>query len=246
MNLETIDAPPWLPDGRERRDPPARAARDQLSAWLKVEPVQLREVDREPAETMVVLSDAFEVAARRVLEQEQRMRDLSTRLATLEGLVRTDHLTGVANRRAVEERLEMEWSRATRHGYELAVIALDCDGLKQVNDSHGHAAGDALLREVAAHLTQVVRAGDLVGRVGGDEFTIVCPHTDHEGAALAARKMVDFIGAQVLGVPTPEPVRLAVSAGWAEARGQAGWRDLVGEADRALYEAKRLRKSSAR
>ncbi|GAC1327024.1 MAG: hypothetical protein NVSMB17_00530 [Candidatus Dormibacteria bacterium] len=233
-----------VPEGVERRDRDARAARDRLGDWLRVEPLKLREVEREPVETMVVLTDAFEVAARRVLEQEQRLSDLAERLDILEAMVRTDPLTGIANRRGVQERLEMEWRRAARHGHDLSIIALDCDRLGQVNEAFGYAAGDAVLREVAERLQRVLRAGDLVGRVGGDDFLVVCPHTDHEGAALAARKIVAQVKcALVEGQGPMRDVHVTVSAGWSHNVGQPDWHQLVRDAEEALLRARSTRAS---
>src|SRR5579871_5905575 len=84
-------------------------------------------------------------------------------------MTRIDALTGVANRRGIDERLADEWNRARRHGRSLSVILLDVDDLKAINDAQGHAAGDDLLRQVASELAALLRGTDLIGRRGGDE-----------------------------------------------------------------------------
>ena len=101
---------------------------------------------------------------------------------------RRDPLTGLWNRRLFEGRLEYEVRRHRRNGLPLSVIALDLDGFKEVNDTLGHPAGDELLRQVAAVLSETVRDQDTVARQGGDEFCVIAPETDaDEGAALAGR-----------------------------------------------------------
>jgi diguanylate cyclase len=93
-----------------------------------------------------------------------------------------DPLTGLANRRALDERLGYEIARDTRHGERFAVLALDLDGFKAVNDRFGHDAGDELLRQAAAALVEVVRAQDTVVRLGGDEFCVLAPQTGDASA----------------------------------------------------------------
>jgi diguanylate cyclase (GGDEF)-like protein len=109
-----------------------------------------------------------------------------------------DPLTGAANRRAFGERLRYEIARHTRQQRSFAVIALDLDGFKTVNDRFGHQAGDELLREVAAAITSILRDQDTVARVGGDEFTVLAPETDREGGACLAER----VGLAVAGVTT--------------------------------------------
>ncbi len=104
-------------------------------------------------------------------------------LAALADLAQRDPLTGLANRRAFEEALRREVARARRSGAPLAVAALDVDHFKRVNDAHGHAAGDAVLAAVAARAAAALRAGDLLARVGGEEFAALLP-----GAGLAAAR----------------------------------------------------------
>lgn len=152
-----------------------------------------------------------------------------------------DELTGLANRRLLTELLE----RAVRHsrdgGPGVEVIFLDLDDFKKVNDRYGHAAGDAVLREVGRRLQSVVRAGDIVGRWGGDEFVVLCaPQTERETS------VAERIGAE-LSRPVPIPVggsvRCPPSIG--RARGGPGVRsaDLIREADAAMYAAKVARRS---
>jgi two-component system cell cycle response regulator len=150
---------------------------------------------------------------------------------------RTDSLTGIANRRALDERLVSEMRRARRYGRPLSVILCDVDGFKAVNDTLGHAAGDAFLRTLALRLPGAVRQTDLVGRWGGDEFAIVCPETGLPSAAQLGRKLVEIVS----GTPVPLPGgarAAAVSAGWACAHDPWSLDELVRDADAALYRTK--------
>src|SRR5207253_8964900 len=91
---------------------------------------------------------------------------------------RTDHLTGLANRREFESVMEREVALAERHGRRLSLMMIDLDNLKRINDKLGHSAGDGALRLVAQQLQRVVRASDVCARVGGDEFSVAMPETD--------------------------------------------------------------------
>ena len=111
-----------------------------------------------------------------------------------------DPLTGLANRRALDERLGYEIARHTRHGESFAVLALDLDGFKAVNDRFGHDAGDELLREAAAALVEVVRAQDTVVRLGGDEFCVLAPQTGQASADHLAARVRDALAGVTAGL----------------------------------------------
>lgn len=140
-------------------------------------------------------------------------------------LAREDSLTGVANRRGIDERLAYEWERARRHQRPLSILLLDVDNLKDVNDEQGHAAGDEVLRSVAREVKAIVRSIDFVGRSGGDEFVVICTESDQDAATVVARKIESQLSAPVsLGVATLKP--------------QQTVKELLITADAALYRAK--------
>ena len=135
---------------------------------------------------------------------------VQARQRTLRALSRQDALTGLANRRALDERLAYEVVRHRRHEREFAVVALDLDGFKGINDRFGHAAGDEVLVEVAGALVQTVRDQDTVVRLGGDEFCVLAPESDTAAAERLAARLRGAVAGAVVGLDG-----LAVSTGWA-------------------------------
>lgn len=161
----------------------------------------------------------------------------------LEQLASRDPLTGLANRRAFDERLEQEWQRGRRAGGALAMVMLDVDHFKTYNDNCGHPEGDTCLRSVSSVLAGVAaRTGDLAARYGGEEFVLVLPGTNEAGARAVAERV--RVAIEALGIAHPAssaaPV-VTVSVGVAVAN---AWHtraaDLVARADAALYRAKKL------
>jgi len=151
----------------------------------------------------------------------------------LEHLAGHDPLTGVANRRRLIAELERRLAHAGRHGERGAVLLLDLDGFKAVNDCDGHASGDRVLTGIAAALERRMRATDLLGRLGGDEFAAVVTHVDAEGARVIARDLLATVRDHADGTIT-------ASCGIAlYGPDRAGDADLLlAEADRAMYQAK--------
>ena len=179
-----------------------------------------------------------EFQGRWALEREQeRSRDLNKRL---ERLSREDPLTGLANRRSWDEALEREFARAGRAGLPLSVLICDIDRFKAVNDRRGHAIGDRVLETVAGVLMRRVRTGDLVARIGGDEFAILCADTDLEGAAALAESLRRRI--ESTNFPECPDEVTTISIGVADRAGRRPHpRETMVRADTRLYEAKRRR-----
>ena len=146
---------------------------------------------------------------------------------------RIDSLTGLANRRALEEILAAEIARAQRFKHELAVVLLDLDHFKEINDSFGHAAGDAMLREVSRLLLSLARQGDTVARWGGEEFVVVLPETHRPGAQRFAERLRHTIEAHAVG-----EMKTSTSCGVATMIPEDTVEALLGAADQALYQAK--------
>ena len=157
---------------------------------------------------------------------------------------RTDHLTGLANRRQFERVMEREVALAERHSRQLSVMMIDLDNLKRINDRQGHRAGDGALRIVAQQLQRVVRASDVCARVGGDEFAVAMPETAMERAHDVATRLRAAIHQMSLSSKSTE--RVEVSVGVAAWRPGQDWQAVYQVADADLYEDKRRRKTVRR
>jgi len=187
-------------------------------------------------------TELTECVRRLELEKEastRLSRELESANRQLEAMAMTDALTGLPNRRHALVRLASEWEAALRHRGEIACIMINADGFKQINDHFGHAAGDVVLGELAANLRNCARTDDLVCRLGGDEFFILCPDTDLAGVlhlAEAARASVaamrvrcgsgEWRGSISIGVAVRTPLLTSPEA-------------LLKAADDAVYRAKR-------
>jgi two-component system, cell cycle response regulator len=159
------------------------------------------------------------------------LMDESVRLAT------TDPLTGLANRRALLEALQIEIAHARRHGSPLSFALLDVDHFKSVNDVHGHPVGDQVLAAVGALLRRELRIPDVPARWGGEEFVVVLKHTDGAGGLVAAERIRKAV--QALEISTADKrISVTVSIGVAEFTAIDSAELLVDRADRAMYRAK--------
>ena len=178
-------------------------------------------IDRRP-DDLTLLARSFEAMRSRLAEQ-----------------IGTDPLTGCLNRRALESRLRAEWRQAKRRSSTVAVLGIDLDHFKQINDTRGHPIGDVVLQELAGIMKATARDTDAVARLGGDEFVIVLPDTGWQGALTFAERLrrkvddFDFGGASA-------SISTTISVGVALARGTdpISPEMLLQEADRSLYKAK--------
>jgi diguanylate cyclase (GGDEF)-like protein len=153
----------------------------------------------------------------------------------LRGVALSDPLTGVANRRLLLARADYEIERHTRDGRRFALVMLDLDGFKRLNDRFGHAAGDEMLREVAGALTGVLRAQDTIARLGGDEFCVLAPETDRAGLGALRARIADAVIDATAG-----PARLGASIGIAVFPDDGRrTQELMEAADQRLLGAKR-------
>ncbi|MBI3979587.1 MAG: GGDEF domain-containing protein [Chloroflexi bacterium] len=151
---------------------------------------------------------------------------------------RTDFLTGLYNRAGLDETLEREAARAQRHDRPLALILIDIDSLKAVNDQYGHQAGDEVIRLVGDVLRRSLRITDIAARYGGDEFVVILPETDMDGACAVMRKIGEVVREQSIYRGLPAVV--TVSMGAAEGHDAA---TLLDAADRAMYRGRQESRS---
>ncbi|MBI1794590.1 MAG: GGDEF domain-containing protein [Chloroflexi bacterium] len=157
----------------------------------------------------------------------------------------SDTVTGLPNRRALDDRLEREMFNARRLGYTFAVVMMDLDGFKVINDTHGHAVGDLVLRAAFNYLATGLRTSDFLARYGGDELTLILSQTDPSAARIVVEKIVEKIGNFSFNAPNSKKVHLGLSAGIALFPLHAATSaDLLRAADEALYRAKKHRRGS--
>ena len=171
----------------------------------------------------------------------ERGRELEQACDALERVSLTDPLTGLANRRSRDAKLSAEWTRALRSGDSLAVVAIDVDGFKRFNDSHGHPAGDQALRAVAEMLQSGIRSPiDLAARHGGEEFMLILPGVDIAGAAAVAERVRVLVARCHADPEFNLPEEVTVSLGVAAMTPATGrsLHELTLAADAALYQAK--------
>jgi two-component system cell cycle response regulator len=221
----------------ERRDLATRAGRDRLSSWLDVHPSNLAPLPKPSVEALNALIDVAFLASGEGQNLRREADDLRIAAARLKDLAHKDPLTGLANRRAIEERLSAEWDRAQRYGRPLAILSGDVDGLKDVNDRLGHQAGDALLQAAAVCMRDSLRGGDLAGRMGGDEFIVICPETDLLAVQSVVEKLQIAIAAATVTTRDGQ-VGLRMSIGWAAASAAPDVETLLRLADEELYRDK--------
>lgn len=182
---------------------------------------------------IVRLEIATDITDRKRMEQA-----LEKAVACAEALARNDYLTGLNNRRAFFE-LGERFCRRARAGYPVAVLMFDVDHFKRINDTHGHAAGDALLRGLGQWLPPLLRPADVLGRLGGEEFAVLLPDADAQQAWMIAERLRAHIESQVVECEG-RTIACTASFGVAVHEHEAVCLDtLLGEADQALLKAKR-------
>jgi len=194
---------------------------------------------------LVLVSSVYLIYQQHLLSKlRNQLADQINSLAKVESLASEvyklaalDQLTGLYNRRSGEQRLSQEMSRAQRHGRPLTILLMDLDGLKLVNDKHGHAAGDTLLKGFADRLQRAIRGSDLAVRLGGDEFMALLPECRAEE--------VRHVLARIEGLEfefNDEKVSLHFSRGWTDYKAGETPQELLDRADQELYANKRAGK----
>jgi len=157
----------------------------------------------------------------------------------LRNLAMVDPLTGLYNRRFAMQRLASEVARSERRGHPLTVLTLDLNDFKQINDMHGHPAGDQVLQEFATHLNRVIRGSDLAVRLGGDEFLVLLPECTLEQLQLVLGRLGSLV-VDWQGLKLP----ITFSAGWRQYQLGDRPEELLARADQALYAGKRANKKA--
>jgi diguanylate cyclase (GGDEF)-like protein len=214
-----------------------------LEAFTIATSIRLLVTDPEGAEWLLYYGLPLSMVAAAVLIAlgvADKLREQRLALNDAERRAQTDPLTGVLNRRSLVERLDAACLRAQARGLPIALLFIDLDHFKQINDSYGHLAGDACLRAIIAPIQAELRQSDVVGRYGGEEFVVILSSADASAAEPIAeriRKRVSEIRVEGYG----EPVRLTCSIGIATSDMLGVWGEhLIAHADTAVYAAKRF------
>jgi diguanylate cyclase (GGDEF)-like protein len=196
--------------------------------------------------TITIVLPALSVIAARLSMLRSRLREqrsaLSEAMEEVQRLATHDDLTGLVNRRYIQQRLTQEQSRFQRHGSPFSVVIIDLDFFKQINDSQGHAFGDQVLQAFAAEAVATVRASDLMARWGGEEFLVLLPDTHAAQAAMIIQRLLT----RMPTIPHASAPPLTFSAGVTESRRDETVEDAVARADAAMYEAKESGRNTVR
>jgi diguanylate cyclase (GGDEF)-like protein len=183
-------------------------------------------------------SESDEVRLTSLIEENERLHatlaEMHNRIAELEQLADTDTLTPLPNRRAFMRRLEAVVQYAARHETPAAVLYIDLDGLKRINDDYGHQIGDAVLLHLSRLLTDSLRATDMVARIGGDEFGLILDHLNEEDAAAKAKALIDTVSEQFVEVGSAR-IAIRITIGLAMVRPGESVASLIERADAAMY-----------
>ena len=194
-------------------------------------------------------NSALTDASGRVTSIMALVQDVSARVEAAQQLLHIathDTLTGLANRRMLTERLSHALARAERTGEAVAVLFIDLDGFKSVNDKHGHGAGDEVLRDVATRLSRIARATDFVARLGGDEFVILLDTDVHPGSpSMLAERVFDALSAPCRFTGGEAPIGASIGVAMHPPLSNLA-ADLIRRADAAMYEAKSAGKGCVR
>ncbi len=219
-DARTADIPVVFLTGRVGADDVVRALRFGGHDYL-----------RKPHQAEELLARVSAALRVKVLQDQLRQR-----ADDFDQVSRTDHLTGLHNRRHMEENLRILASGAKRHGYPITVLVIDVDHFKTVNDAWGHRQGDVVLQAVSERLRRALRVEDVLGRWGGEEFLVLLPHTNADAAAVLAERLRAEVSTTPITAETGT-LTVTISIGGASAE-RPGDHDLLQLADHELYAAK--------
>ncbi len=183
-----------------------------------------------------------QAAREQVNRAEQKLEALKNELEQLRGLVHADPLTGALNRSGLDEAFAREAARADRHGSPFCIAMLDLDDFKQVNDVHGHQAGDNVLLHLVARAKETLRPSDIITRFGGEEFVVLLPDTGIEAGIAVIRRLQHSLATNPC-LHAGQPLPVTLSAGIAARARHEQQSTVIGRADEAMYRAKQAGKN---
>ena len=198
-------------------------------------PIELKAVDLgEDGDSHFFGASFGDLRARKAIDDKRAIL-----VQALEQQALTDVLTELPNRRAFESEARHVMANAEREGWPVVIGIADIDFFKQVNDQYGHLAGDKVLQQVSKIIQSIVRAGDLCGRIGGEEFALLLPRATIEQATEIVERIRETIAAQAIAVTDTDETTVTISIGLAQLNPSDELKYALGQADAALYRAKR-------
>jgi diguanylate cyclase (GGDEF)-like protein len=217
---------------------------DRLGDYVEKQLSLIRSGEERPLNIRLVSGEVIEFRCKALPDGGRlltygNVSDLVRQAEALERLASIDGMTGLNNRRNFLVLAEAEWSRFTRYGRPLALLMIDIDKFKSVNDTYGHDVGDEVIKAVAAILLERKRASDIVGRLGGEEFALALPEATLDSAAAAGERLRQIVENHVVVIVAGVriPITISVGASICDAA-VSGIEALIKQADVALYEAK--------
>ncbi len=189
-------------------------------------------VSRLRTDNNVVFVYTSDITALKKTESE-----LKEALRYMQQLAATDSLTGLSNRRHFLDLAQAEFARSKRYEHELSILALDIDHFKNVNDTYGHQAGDKVLEAISECCSDLLRTGDIFGRLGGEEFSILLPNANRESAQFTAQRVLDAVAALEVNYEE-QVIHFTTSIGIAQVHSSTDLQELMKHSDEALYQAK--------
>jgi diguanylate cyclase len=202
-----------------------------IGDYVKISDVLLGEISE--------IIESNKTVREKLKNSEEIIKEQNKNLAKLITETMTDHLTTILNKRGFDKRLDEEYIRFKRYNGKLSLITLDVDHFKLINDTHGHIVGDKALRSFAQLLKRNIRESDILARVGGEEFSILLPETDLEGATNAAKKIHELLQNSIIKI-NGSRIKISASFGVSVLKNGESKTNLIDRADQALYISKKL------
>lgn len=191
----------------------------------------LRSTNGEISQICLVIYDVTDVAT--------NSHQLQAANAELQQLSSIDRLTGLNNRGHWEDAIKLEYARHARYGSQASLVMFDIDHFKHINDTYGHQVGDKVLRAIAELVRGLIRTVDIAGRYGGEEFAVLLPDTDRQGAALFAERLRKAVEADEV-IHEGQPIRCTISLGVSDLGSTVSeYKQMIEQADQAMYVSKK-------
>ena len=237
LNLEGKSMMEWLEEINSRNVAPTVILAAQGDELIAVESMKRGAFDYLPKSSLT--KDMLTKSLIGARDRWNHLKAIQDEREELERMAMFDSLTDLLSRRALLEQMDIEIMRSHRYGRHLSILMLDIDKFKEVNDKHGHVAGDAVIRAMSATIREKIRGSDFAGRYGGEEFIVMLPETPLKKAAVLAEKVRESIEQLKIEVEGGTLDNLTISIGVAEYREGDAPTDIIDRSDKGLYKAKR-------